>query len=854
VGRRLVRRVTHRGKRASPPGRRAPTEQPRPVAFVPASSLRSILSRIGSPPPAPFRPDPFQLEALERVQNSDILVCAPTGAGKTWIAQEAIDRELLQGQRSWYASPLKALSNAKYEEFRLRFGADRVGILTGDRKENPDAPVVVGTTEILRNQLYDAMDQGRDLPLNLVVMDEAHYLNDPERGVVWEEVLIYLPVRVRLLLLSATVGNPQEICAWLRQIRGQPCEPVESLQRPVPLYALFLRPDGHLGLLMGRRGLQPHVVQYLQRAVEMGRGGRAFRDVEDVVEGLRPLDLLPAIFFLKSRADCDRAVESFARDPRSPADQEDAWSAIEPILRDFPILRRHRQFKNILRYGVASHHAGHLPQWKLLVERLMNMGRLDAIFSTSTVAAGVDFPARTVVVVQSDRFNGREFEPLTSTELQQMTGRAGRRGKDQVGFALFLPGIHQDIPGIARLLRSRPEPIRSRIQINSSMVLNLLLSHRPAEVRQLLERSLAVTQPLGEGEVRSQARGRMDLRGRERRSPRAGKEDHRVRARSRPGRAPSSSVAMLPLLEPGRLILLEDGSVHVILRVAERRGKPLCLTHRLGRRVRIRKGRVFARGIPVHQIQSVLEQREDLPPEGDAEGLRTALEGLDPSAVFRQPSLPWKVPDASAAEPEGELFADERESDGGFGWLWGDFRRHLAFLKQTGFVDEEGRLTADGRWASQLRLDHPIMVAESIRRGAFGDRSAPVLAGLVAPFVTDREREVLVEGDEVGEMTAAFHALVAAIHPMARMLSHYGLPTPILQFWPAASLYLWAKGVSWWDLRAAVAMDEGDLVSLIVRTADHLRQVCDLTETHPHLARAARLALRRIQREPAVFL
>ena len=172
-------------------------------------SLRPVLDRIRTPEPAPFVPDPFQIEALRAIEASDVLVTAPTGAGKTYIAVEAIDKVFRRGGKSWYASPLKALSNAKYQEFREIFGPENVGILTGDRKENPHAPIIVGTTEILRNQLYDIMHRGENIDVDLVVLDEAHYLGDADRGVVWEEVLIYLPPRVRLLLLSATILNAQ---------------------------------------------------------------------------------------------------------------------------------------------------------------------------------------------------------------------------------------------------------------------------------------------------------------------------------------------------------------------------------------------------------------------------------------------------------------------------------------------------------------------------------------------------------------------------------------------------------------------------------------------------------------------
>lgn len=252
----------------------------------------------------PFVADPYQVEALEKVKVSDVLVTAPTGAGKTYIAIEAIRQFSAHGGKCWYASPLKALSNAKYEEFSAAFGAENVGILTGDRKENTLAPIIVGTTEILRNQLYDTMHKGEDLDVDLVVLDEAHYLGDLDRGVVWEEVLIYLPPRVRLLLLSATVKNAAEICAWLIWLRNAPCEWVASFERPVPLYPLFLFPTGELSPLGTRRGLLTKIRTVNPRSFSRND----FPDVPRLMDVLRQANLLPAIFFMKSRADCDRAI------------------------------------------------------------------------------------------------------------------------------------------------------------------------------------------------------------------------------------------------------------------------------------------------------------------------------------------------------------------------------------------------------------------------------------------------------------------------------------------------------------------------------------------------------------------
>jgi superfamily II RNA helicase len=278
-GRRSRRSSESRGKKAEGrkqkvdgKGRASPArEEQMPGAPVRSHAgkrvLRRLLEGIGSPAPAPFQPDPFQLEALAALEYEDVLVTAPTGSGKTWIAREEIRRLLEAGRRAWYTSPLKALTNSKYQEFSEEFGAERVGILTGDRKENPDAPLIVGTTEIYRNQLFDALRSGNDIRADLVVLDEAHYLADEDRGHVWEEAIILSPPRVRLLLLSATIGNAAEFAAWVSEVRGVRCGVVARPgARPVPLRAAFLLPDGNLLPLLGEDGsLNPEIAHLIEQ-------------------------------------------------------------------------------------------------------------------------------------------------------------------------------------------------------------------------------------------------------------------------------------------------------------------------------------------------------------------------------------------------------------------------------------------------------------------------------------------------------------------------------------------------------------------------------------------------------------
>jgi len=742
-----------------------------------------VFGRIGVPSPSPFRPDPYQLEALEALRSGDVLVNAPTGSGKTWIAQEAIRLYLAKGKRSWYASPLKALSNSKHREFAEVFGIENVGILTGDRKERPDAPVVVGTTEILRNQLYDAMTSGQDIPVDLAVLDEAHYLNDPQRGVVWEEILIYLPKRIRLLLLSATIGNSLEISRWLEETRGVGCRVVQSDRRPVPLHFLFLFPDGELSPLASHKGVLPKIRRLLSG---QGAPRRATPKVNYrfswVIEQLRRWDLLPAIFFLKSRVDCDRAVQSITAPSLLRNDDLDFQEDLETLLGQYGFLRNHRQLPYLQRFRVASHHGGQLPQWKLLIEEMMNRGYLDAIFSTSTVAAGVNFPARTVVLVQSDRFDGTRFSDLTATELHQMTGRAGRRGKDRVGFALVLPGVYQNPRLIQRLIDSPPEPIKSQIQMSFSMVLNLLLSHRPKEIKDLLDRSLAAFQ---------ERQSSTDL------------EKQRQQLLSRLGRS----------LPEGSIFERPDGSPGLPLETASRSGG-------------------------ADKAPSGLHDQGETPATVELfKGQRRVRSTKSNRALLRKlKKLTLRTDQARYR-------------------LWSEFNRYLDFLKETGFVDSEDRLTADGRWASCLRVDHPLLIAEAIRRGVFDGAGPPTLAGLIAPFVVDRTREIEIPVErrhDIKELIRRFAYMAEALTPLQRLKRKKGFETLPLQLWPALSLFLWTKGTPWDSLIAATRIEEGDMVMLVSRTADHLRQLFDLATTHPNLALVARRALPLILREPVV--
>jgi superfamily II RNA helicase len=650
------------------------------------------------PQQRPFEPDPFQLEAVAAIERADCLVTAPTGAGKTWIAEQAIARMHAHGRRAWYASPLKALSNSKYAEFGETFGAAHVGILTGDRKENPDAPIIIGTTEILRNQLYDAMYAGEDLPTDLVILDEAHFLGDKDRGVVWEEVMIYLAPRIPILMLSATIGNAEQIAGWLSSIRHKPCTVVQEVKRPVDLAPLFFHPSGTLMPLLaqdrakGKTRIYKKVKRYLDsKNPPVLSRPRELPPFGKIVRVLRKYRLLPAIFFLKSRANCDKAL-ALCYDQKARR-QERLRQRLDEILEADPHLAHHDQLWYLKRRGVGAHHAGQLPAWKAVLETLMSEGLLDAIFATSTVAAGVNFPARSVVFLNSDRFNGHTFAPLTSTEFHQMIGRAGRRGMDRIGFAVVLPGPFMDVRAVAGLLRSPPSDVLSQIKVNFSMVLNLLLSYTPEQAQDLLQQSFATY---------TKAKGKRE-------------------------------------------------------RTADR-------------------------------------------------------------------------------------------------YLAHDFSRHLSFLKETGYVTQEGQLTDAGKWASQLRIDQPLLIAEGLRLGLLPASDPALLAGIIASTVHDREA-----GDAVDErllsraLERAFITVQRGLKPLARLMRAGGFETRSLYLRPAATMQAWAIGRPWTQVALRSKMAEGDLAMLISRTADHLRHIRTLGHVFPQIARTAGQAVEQITREPDMY-
>lgn len=452
--------------------------------------------------------DPFQVQACRAIESGKgVLVAAPTGAGKTVIGEFAAYMALKRDRKCFYTTPIKALSNQKYQEFVARFGADRVGLLTGDTSINGEADILVMTTEVLRNMLYAGSNTLASL--GFVVMDEVHYLADKFRGAVWEEVLIHLMESVQVISLSATVSNAEEFGEWLQTIRGD-TEVIVSEIRPVPLYQHVLIDNGLIDLFVENGRVNPEILRREREALRRVRtprdrgsrkdwseGGHRLSRAE-VIEKLQRENMLPAITFIFSRLGCDSAVrQCLASGIRLTTSEEraeiraTALKYTENIAQEDLETLGFSEWLAGLERGIAAHHAGLLPSFKSTVEDLFQKGLLKAIFATETLALGINMPARTVVLEKLVKWNGEAHVPVTPGEYTQLTGRAGRRGIDIEGNAVVQWSPVVDSATAAGLASTRTYPLRSSFTPTYNMAINLISRFGRERARGSLESSFA---------------------------------------------------------------------------------------------------------------------------------------------------------------------------------------------------------------------------------------------------------------------------------------------------------------------------------------------------------------------------
>ena len=454
-----------------------------------------------------FPLDDFQIAGCHHLEDGkSVLIAAPTGAGKTIVGEFAAFLSDRKGVRCFYTTPIKALSNQKYQELSRVYGEANVGLLTGDSSLNGDAPIVVMTTEVLRNMIYARPESLHDL--GYVVMDEVHFLADRFRGAVWEEILIHLPDRIQVISLSATVSNAEEFGLWLKSVRGE-TEVVLSEIRPVPLYQHILIGNRMLDLFVDDGRVNPELIRMERTSTRRISGSgkdwapRTYSAIRhlprpDVILKLQERAFLPAIYFIFSRAGCDAAVSQCIKEGISLTDKDEREQIQETIARrtselpheDFGVLGYY-EWCQALERGIASHHAGLLPMFKETIEELFQRGLIKVVFATETLAVGINMPARTVVLEKLIKWNGESHVAVTPGEYTQLTGRAGRRGIDIEGNALVIWSEQIDSAMAAGLASTRTYPLKSSFSPTYNMSANLISRFGKEKARRSLASSFA---------------------------------------------------------------------------------------------------------------------------------------------------------------------------------------------------------------------------------------------------------------------------------------------------------------------------------------------------------------------------
>lgn len=752
----------------------------------------------------PFALDRFQQEAIQSLEKGrNVVVCAPTGAGKTVVAEYATHLAISRGQRCFYTTPLKALSNQKFFDFRDSLGVDGVGLLTGDTSVNRDGSVVVMTTEVYRNMLYGTTlgEVRRNLEgVHFVVLDECHFMNDVDRGTVWEESVIYSPPQVQLLALSATVANAEELRRWMENVHG-PTDLLISVHRPVPLRYYFFTDRRMHRLLTPDGKLNPHLArQPAPSSPPQGRGPRLGGDrrrtppahprpeFEDVCHWLDRRDMLPAIFFVFSRKGCEEAL----RRPNlsvalTQAEEQELHERIAEALELNPTLATHPHLP-YLYLGVAAHHAGLLPSWKSLVERLFVRGLVKVVFATETLAAGINMPARTTVISAISKRCDDGHRHLTASEFLQMSGRAGRRGMDVVGNVVVLSHPNESVDDAARLARAHPDPLVSQFTPSYGMVLNLLQRHHPDQCRELLERSFG--QFMASINVGHVEREKLD-----------------VEARIRSLEAP------LCPDEPGDLDRYR--SLYDRLRATRKQLKSM-------NQGQPRKGHRPDPADPLEEARRRLNE--------------TARQQLDDARAMPCHGCPVQEAcarqDADLRRLHNRRSAIQRQVRQVSTPYWNQFRQIADLLEDVGYL-RDSVPTSAGRMAASLRAANVLVVAEVMLSGLLDTLQPEDAAAAITGIVTDETRRQEYLGLEPSESgAAALEQVVNLARRVDRLQRRYGIEVPIVVNPIYAGLAQeWARGADWETMRKLIPMDEGDVVRCLRRTVDLARQMARAPES-----------------------
>lgn len=754
----------------------------------------------------PFELDDFQKEACEIIDNGEsVVVCAPTGAGKTVIAQHAINNALKQGCRIFYTTPLKALSNQKFYDFCEQYGADKVGLLTGDTSINRGAQIVIMTTEVFRNMLYGTnfgavADNLKDV--RYVVLDEVHYMNDEQRGTVWEESIIYCPTNIQIIALSATVANCDELTNWINTVHSK-TKLVNTDFRPVPLrffyfdssqpYKLLplLTPDGKLN-----NKIKPEKPQWAR-----GKDKRKKTYVKQIIRNLADNDMLPAIYFTFSRKKCDEQMEKCSGlGLNTRKEQEEIKAFIEEFIAENPHLYGNKHIEYLIQ-GVASHHAGLLPAWKNLVEKLFQKGLIKVVFATETLAAGINMPARSTVISSTSKRTDSGHRMLTANEFLQMSGRAGRRGMDEVGYVTVVGTPFQTPEEVAELVLSDSNPLESKFSPSYSMVLNLLQRFNLEESKELILKSF--------GYYSSDYRLKPILFQLE-------QYDKEIEERSFICPNKLSDDKMLEYDKLRFLYVQNRQTYKKIVKQEKSKHRPLSPeVLEFGKRNKEE----------LHKLQTF---------------------ACDTCKLYKKHSKNLEVLKRIDSKKKKLLKEIEKQKD----IYWNKFIAHRAVLKEYGYIQNDYP-TEKGKTTSQIRSENELYLAEIIFSGVLENLTPSQLAGVICALTTEELRIEIPYIPFSEPVRKTLNQIRNIKRKLEKVQSKYDIEAPLyINPYFSSLIELWVEGAEWETVSEQIEIGEGDIVRAFKRVVDVLRQLTTIDNIPETLVFTAREAIEKIQRPP----
>jgi ATP-dependent RNA helicase HelY len=787
----------------------------------------------------PFPLDPFQEEAIRYILEGDsVIVSAPTGAGKTLIAEFAIHKALATGRRIAYTTPLKALSNQKFADFCKQYGEEFVGILTGDVKVNPGVPLVVMTTEILRNKLYTHSLED----IAYVVLDECHYMGDEGRGTVWEEIIINCPRAIQLIALSATVGNIDEIAEWISGVH-RPIRVVVHQWRPVPLHYYLCGPEAEMVEVDGRSRAQVHQAVSSWRSIPRIRmRGRQDRDrhrrpvrrrvsPSALVPSLKGRGWLPAIYFIFSRAGCEEALRRLLEEGFSLLDskqQQEVDEAIAAFVSENPTLVSKSELNALifegLRRGTGVHHAGILPALKRLTETLFERGLIQVVFATETMSLGIHMPAKSVVIQTLTKRSDVGFRTLSHNELTQMAGRAGRRGIDPEGKCIIGLDGPEGVDETLHLIRKPSEPIESRFRIGYSSAALLLLTYRdPHDIRRNIESSF--------GQFQNRKRIRAI-------------EEQVKELRER--------------LEESRRVDMPCCTVEELLAYQEKRQEVEALRQDL-HRLRIAEGPVARRG---RRRRGHFHRREEEGKTVSVHDYLAAKRRMEEKAAALGSLACHRCPERRRLEKllkrERRLRETIRVQMETLEHLqnsyWEQFLRVVEVLKHFNCV-HNGALSTQGMLVASLRHDNELLVARVVFSGVLsGLKPHEMMAALSCLVEEPREteaqfaRQLLKRERHLRDRIRHMEMLAREVMEVQRAHRVF-LPVSLHTTYLAAA-YEWAAGEEDWlyVVESQFEGHEGDLIRAFRRLIDLSRQLLESSELAPALRDDLRAGVQALDR------